>query len=190
MDNNLPTREECLFLMKKQGMLPNIVRHSLAVERVAVFLCQTLIQTGEVFDLQEIVAAALLHDITKTSSIHTRENHAQTGKNLLKELGYHRIGEIIGSHIELPPMDFRSPQISAEEIVNYADKRVCQESIVTLAERFQDLVNRYGVTPEACFRLKKLEEQSIQVEKKIFSKIKRNPDTLPELIIYHEDMIS
>lgn len=175
MDKGVPTRDECLSLIKKHGMLSNIVRHSLTVEKVAVFLSRALIDAGEVFDLPEIVAGALLHDITKTRSIQTHENHALTGEDLLRELGYHRVAEIVRCHIELPAMSLNSPYVSPEELVNYADKRVCQDSIVTLAERFQDLTIRYGATAEICARLRNLEEQTYYVQGKIFTRIKLDP---------------
>ena len=167
--------------MKRQGMLPNIVRHSFVVEKVAVFLARALIKSGQFLNLSEISAAALLHDITKTRSIKTHENHALSGEALLKKVGYPRIGEIVRYHIEIPARIIKGP-ISPEEIVNYADKRVLHEDIVTLKERFQDLINRYGVTQVACFRLKKLEKQSYQIERKIFTEIDFSPEILPTLI--------
>jgi hypothetical protein len=73
--------------------------------------------------------------------------------------------------------------VSPEEIVNYADKRVLHENIVTLGERFQDLIHRYGsYTPEACCRLIILEKQSHQLEKKIFSVIDFSPEDLSNII--------
>ena len=49
-----------------------------------------------------VMAGALLHDITKTKSIQTRENHALTGQELLENLGYARIGKIVGCHVLMP----------------------------------------------------------------------------------------
>jgi uncharacterized protein len=182
MQTTIPTRDECLFLIEKHGMLPNIVRHSLTVEKVAVFLGHALIKAGEACDLPEIVAGALLHDITKTRSIRTHENHAVTGENLLKELGYHRVAEIVRCHIELPAMKIEASGVSPEELVNYADKRVCQDSVVTLSERFQDLTIRYGATAESCTRLRKLEEQTYCLEAKICARIGFDPLDLPRAL--------
>ena len=39
-------------------------------------------------------------------------------------------------------------------MVNYADKRVLHETVVTLEERFADLKVRYGRTPEALARIR------------------------------------
>lgn len=162
-------------------MLPNIVRHSVMVERVAAGIAKALIKVGHALDLSEIAAAALLHDITKTKSIQTHENHAISGEQFLKELGYPRIGEIVGRHIELPISVTNGP-LSSEEIVNYADKRVLHEDIVTLEERFEDLITRYGLTTEHAHRLKKLGKQCCRIEQKIFSAINQEPEALPHLI--------
>jgi putative nucleotidyltransferase with HDIG domain len=175
------TREECFSLMEQQGMLPNIVRHSVMVEKVAVGIAKALNKAGHDVDLSELSAAALLHDITKTKSIQTHENHAISGEQFLKALGYPRIGEIVGRHIELPIAVANGP-LSSEEIVNYADKRVLHEDIVTLEERFEDLIARYGLTAEHAHRLKILKRQSCRIEQRIFSAIDREPEALPLLI--------
>ena len=73
----IPTIEQCYHLMCEMKMMDHIVRHSLQVCRVATFLAQNLNAdsiTGSIIDL--IRAAALLHDITKTRSFKTEENHA------------------------------------------------------------------------------------------------------------------
>lgn len=168
--------------MKAQGMWENIVRHSVLVERVACCLAERLVEEGAALDLAEITAAALLHDITKTSSIQTRENHAATGRTLLERMGYHRIGEIVGCHILMPAEIFSQEGVSAEEVVYYADKRVLHDLIVSLGQRFEDLVVRYGSTPEARSRLRILEEQSYRIEEKIFSHIAIAPEDIPAIV--------
>jgi len=162
-------------------MLSNIVRHSVVVEKVAVGITKALIKAGHAFDVSEVSAAALLHDITKTRSIHTHENHAITGAQFLKALGYPRIGEIVGCHIELPLALANGP-LSPEEIVNYADKRVLHENIVALEARFEDLIARYSLTTEHTHRLQRMGRQSRRIEQKIFSAANLRPEALPHLI--------
>ncbi|MBN2467103.1 MAG: HDIG domain-containing protein [Deltaproteobacteria bacterium] len=179
----IPTRDECLSLMRSQGMLENIVQHSLAVEKVALFLSSALIESGEALHSEEIRAGALLHDITKTNSIHTRENHAITGENLLRQLGYPEIGKIVRYHVEIPCEIILQPRLSSEEIVNYADKRVRHDMVVDLGDRFHDLYRRYGKTPEACARLQALERQSVFLEEKIFSRIGMYPEEVTTQVL-------
>lgn len=163
-------------------MWENIVRHSLLVEEVAGVLTDVLIKAGEDLDPNEVTAGALLHDITKTNSIETKENHALTGKELLERLGFPRIGEIVGCHVLMPMSIFSRKAISAEEIVHYADKRVLHDAVVSLAERFEDLVVRYGKTSDARSRLKVLEDQTYRIEEKIFSRIDIGPEDIAAIL--------
>ncbi len=182
MKVTVPSWQDCLALMEEQGMWENIVRHSLLVEQVARSLAEVLLQAGEDLHLSEITAGALLHDITKTKSVQTREDHALTGQQLLEELGYPRIGQIVGCHVLLPSSIFSREGVSAEEVVHYADKRVLHDAVVSLPERFEDLVYRYGKTPDACCRLKILEDQSFRIEEKIFSRIDIIPEDLHSIV--------
>jgi putative nucleotidyltransferase with HDIG domain len=182
MYDAIPSREDCLALMEELGMWKNIIRHSLIVEQVACSLAEVLLHAGEDLILPEIAAGALLHDITKTKSIQTRENHAATGQQLLEDLGYHRIGQIVGCHVVMPVCICSQEAVSAEEVVHYADKRVLHDSVVSLSERFKDLVARYGKIPDARRRLQTLEDQSYYIEKKIFSRIELTPEDIPGIV--------
>ena len=168
--------------MEEYGMWDNIVRHSLLVEQVAGVLTEVLLKAGEALDPREVMAGALLHDITKTKSIQTRENHALTGQELLENLGYARIGKIVGCHVLMPMSIFSQEAVSAEEVVHYADKRVLHDGIVSLSERFEDLVVRYGKTADARSRLKDLEDQTYCIEKKIFSRIDIEPEDISNIL--------
>ncbi len=139
----IPTREECLRLMGEYGMLENIVAHSLEVARVALILSIELNKKGLKIDLGLVEAASLLHDLTKTECLKTKEDHAQTGSQLLKGIGYERIGEVVAQHIWVCQGGDPS-SVSEEEIVNYADKRVMHDRIVSLEERFSDLGNLWN----------------------------------------------
>ncbi len=54
-------------------------------------------------------------------------------------------------------------------MVNYADKRVLHDLVVTLADRFADLKQRYGRTPEALGRIAATEISSQALEEKLFT---------------------
>lgn len=177
----IPDRAQCLALMVRHGMLPNIARHSLTVEKVAIAVARALITAGEKLDCAEVRAGALLHDITKTRSIRTRENHAETGGLFLQRAGFPRIGEVVRCHVELPPALMNGP-VSAELVVNYADKRVMHEEIVDLPSRFHDLIQRYGKTPEACRRLRHLENKALRMEERLFARLGFRPEDLPRVV--------
>jgi uncharacterized protein len=176
----IPTRDECLRLMGQYGMLDHIIHHSLEVARVALFLAIELNKRGQRIDLDLVEVASLLHDLTKTECFRTREDHAKTGYQLLKEMGYVRVGEVVAEHIQLSKGQDPS-SVSEEEIVNYADKRVLHDRIVSLEERFRDLKVRYGKDQKGIEKMEQLERKTFEMEHKIFSILKINPDDLHRL---------
>jgi putative nucleotidyltransferase with HDIG domain len=176
----LPSRKECLSLMDEYGMLENIISHSLEVTRVALFLCEELNKRGQQINPDLVEAASLLHDLAKTECLRTKGDHAQQGYELLKKMGYDRIGEMVAQHIHM----WRKGNpccVSEEEVVNYADKRVRHDRIVSLKTRFQDLKDRYGKGRMSLGQLKKLESETREIEKKIFSILQMDPNDLEHL---------
>jgi uncharacterized protein len=177
----IPTREECLRLMGQYGMLENIIHHSLEVARVALFLSVQLNRKGQSIDLGLVEAASLLHDLAKTECLKTKEDHAQTGSQLLKGIGYERVGEVVARHIWLGK-EGDPASVSEEEIVNYADKRVMHDRIVSLDERFSDLKERYGRHQKAMDYLEQLQNEIYQIENKIFFILQADPNSLRHLL--------
>jgi uncharacterized protein len=163
--DRIPSLEECNELMAKYDMLPNIIAHSRQVMHVSLVITDNL-KDGVSVNRNLILAAALLHDITKTRSLETKEPHDQSGGELLRELGFARIGEIVQQHVIL--LDF-NPQEKLEEreIINYADKRVMHDRIVSLAQRVEDLIQRYGITEEIKARIRQNATKAHALEKKI-----------------------
>jgi putative nucleotidyltransferase with HDIG domain len=176
----IPTKEECLRLMEQYGMLDNIIHHSLEVAKVALFLSLELNKKGQRIDLDLVEAASLLHDLTKTECLKTKEDHAQTGSQILKRMGFERVGEVVAQHIRLGE-EGNPSAVSEEEIVNYADKRVMHDRIVPLEERFNDLIERYGKHPSARDYLEQLQKEIYDIENKIFIILQMNPDALQHL---------
>ena len=173
----IPTREECLKLMNEHGMLEHIARHCMIVAKVALFLSGQLNRRGQRIDLPLVEAASLLHDLTKTECLKTKEDHAKTASEFLKGLGYERVGEIVAEHVVLAGE--KDPhRVSEEEIVNYADKRVQHDHIVSLRERFRDLKDRYGKSERSLELLEMLEQETSKVEGKIFCHLDISPEDL------------
>ncbi len=65
--------------------------------------------------------------------------------------------------------------------MNYADKRVKHTSIVTLSERFEDLLIRYGTTPERREMIGKLHDEIEKMEFLIFTKLDIGPASLNDM---------
>jgi uncharacterized protein len=122
----------------------------------------------------------LLHDLTKTECLKTKEDHAVTGAQLLKEMGYERVGEVVAEHIQLS--ERKDPlSVSEEEVVNYADKRVQHDRIVSLEERFSDLKDRYAKGKWTLTQLERLGKSTLAIENKIFSILEIDPNDLRSL---------
>ena len=158
-------------------MLENIVVHSIQVCRVGMCLVDHLKLPGIQMDGQLVQAAALLHDITKTRSFETEENHALTGGQVLTDLGYPEIGNLVRQHVRLD--DYSEQKNLAEaEIINYADKRVLHDRIVSLDERMRYIQERYGSQPEHRQRIRLLWQKTEDLEKQIFTYLPFSPDDL------------
>jgi uncharacterized protein len=176
----IPDREECLRLMERYGMLENIVAHSLEVTKVALFLTSELNKRGQRIDPCMVEAASLLHDIAKTACLKTKGDHTESGYHLLKGIGYERVGEIVAQHVWLKG-EGDPLSVSVEEVVNYADKRVRHNQIVSLEDRFKDLKTRYGKDPRSIDYLERMEKVILRVEDKIFCMLNRHPDDIQNL---------
>ncbi len=177
----IPSRDECLKLMNQHGMLKNIIAHSVEVAKVALYLALELKKKGQRIDLRLVEAASLLHDLTKSECLKTKEDHAWTGSQLLKKMGYERVGEVVAEHIHLSRKDDPS-LIREEEIVNYADKRVRHDCIVSLEERFNDLMERYAKGEKPSEQMEQLRKATFQIENKIFSVLRIDPSDLRYLL--------
>jgi len=176
----IPSREECLKLMSRFEMLSNIVEHSLVVARVALYLSKALNEKGQRIEVDLVEAASLLHDITKTESLSTRQDHAHTGSQALTAMGYGKVAKVVAQHVRM--LEEGNPStVSEVEVVYYADKRVRHNQIVSLEERFRDLKDRYGKEEKAILQLEKLKKATSIVEKKIFSILAADPEVLQRL---------
>jgi uncharacterized protein len=176
----IPNAEECFLLLQKYGVPPNVVEHSRKVRGVAMFLCRELNRQDEGLDPSLVEAASLLHDIAKVASFKTGENHSQAGARLLCEQGFGEVAEIVRQHVVLDS-GVDHGRITEAALVNYADKRVQHTRVVSLEERFQDLRERYGKTPEARAWLDSLERQNRLLEVRIFQRIPILPEGLAEI---------
>jgi len=167
MGDRVPSIEECYELMEKHSMLPNIVNHSKQVMWVSLAIVDNLTSSVAV-NRERVVAAALLHDITKTRSLSTRERHDVSGAELLRDLGFTCIAKIVEQHVNLRKLDLQG-RLEEHEIVYYADKRVMHDKIVTVEERIHDLIQRYGATKEIRNWISQSQNTILIVENKIAS---------------------
>ena len=173
----IPSKNDCLRLMCQAQMLEHIVAHSLQVCRVGMCLVDYLKVKGNALDARLVQAAALLHDITKARSFETEENHAQTGGEFLTDLGYAEVGNLVRQHVHLDNYP-EPPQLSEAVIINYADKRVLHDRIVSLPDRMSYIQERYGTRPEHHQRIQLLWKKTEALEIQIFRYVPFRPEDL------------
>jgi uncharacterized protein len=170
-----PSHDQCLELMNTHGMLPNIREHSFRVMEVALFLGEALAEAGFDLSLPLVKAGGLLHDLGKTACLGTLRNHAELGASILEELGYPHVAQVVREHVYLDGNISDPRPLREAELVNYADKRVLHETVVTLEERFADLKVRYGRTPEAMTRIQATAVRARALEDKLFAPLRLTP---------------
>lgn len=164
-EDRIPSEEECYEIIETYDMLPNILEHSKEVMRVALAITDNT-KNGVYINRKLVIAASLLHDITKTVSLNTKEPHDITGAQLMRNLGFTGIAQIVEEHVIIRNFDPRS-NLEEREIVYYADKRVMHTSIVSVEERIDDIIVRYGSTPERINLINQNKELILRVERKI-----------------------
>jgi uncharacterized protein len=159
------------------AMMDHIIDHSVMVSKVTRFLCFRLMKVSPTLDIELATHAALLHDITKTRSFDTHELHSETGGELLSRLGYPEVGSIIRQHVILDSYEPGTP-ISEHEIVNYSDKRVLHDQVVSLKKRLEYIQHKYGENREFKQKIHIMWENSLILEEKLFSHLDIRPDEL------------
>ncbi len=178
--HKVPTRGTCLELLKRLRVPDHVISHSLQVERVASSLARALEKSGQDVDTALVEAAALLHDITKMDGLRTGQDHARSAAKLLCDLGYPAVAEVVRHHVAVP-LERCLLRVTEAEIVNYADKRVMHDRIVTLDERFEDLMNRYGRSQESRTVIASFLERTREIERKIARALGIQPEALASL---------
>lgn len=146
----IPTREECLKILKKYNTPKPVIAHCLKVTEIAEKFCAQI--NGINKDL--IIAGAILHDIGRTIS-HSI-SHAIEGVKLLENENLdEKLIQIVKKHIGtgipiaeaielgLPPDDY-IPKTAEEIIVAYADKLASGDREVPFEEALSRLIERFG----------------------------------------------
>jgi putative nucleotidyltransferase with HDIG domain len=167
----LPSREQCLKLLEKYGVPEHIVGHSIAVEKVALFLAKKLVEAGKQVDIELVSRASLLHDIDKIRTLETGAGHGILSKQILEEESLPELGLIAFKHHLSHVLKERPFENWEEKLVYYADKRVTHDKVVSLDERFEYLLKRYGEKKEVFHKISACKPKVKQLEEEIFSKI-------------------
>jgi molybdenum cofactor cytidylyltransferase len=136
---NIPSRDECIAILKENKTPSNVIEHTLKVAEVAEAIADNLIKKGIRVNRELVAAAALLHDVEKP-----KEGHASKGAEILDSKGYPEVARIVKYHSYYEMQIDNDFELSIEhKIVFYADKRVRDADKVSVEERYEDLEKRY-----------------------------------------------
>ncbi len=175
----IPTSKQAIELLNVHCVWPHVIAHCKKVADIAVFLARNLNKNGYKLNISLVEAGGLLHDIAKPYSIEKHVDHSIEGAKWLEKLGYHEVAEIVKYHVFLPETTIK---IGEKEIVNYADKRVKDEEIVTLEKRFEYIFKRYGHDKIWKDHLNRLYDQSKILEETIFRNLPFSPLSLSRIL--------
>ncbi len=177
----IPSIETCFELMDKYQMLENIKAHSIVVTKVAHLIAVGLRNAGLDISLENVVAGALLHDIGKTSSLGTGQDHSEIGRQICLENNLYETAIIVAEHVRLKSYNLNG-DYSEKEIVYYSDKRVKHVGIVSFEDRLEYILDRYGKKREGICRAIRINfELCKKIEKKLFKKLTFSPESLAAL---------
>jgi|TARA_Y100000310_G_C20685973_1_gene819013 putative nucleotidyltransferase with HDIG domain len=140
MKKDIPSREECIKILKENSVPDNIIAHCKKVCEVAMKVCDILEGRGVKVDRELVEVAALLHDVEKL-----KKDHIVAGHDFLTKLGYPRVAKVVLKHgLEHIRETKFSPTNVEDKIVFYSDKRVLNDKVVSLDKRFNYIHKRYG----------------------------------------------
>lgn len=171
VSERLPTTEEALRYLRKNGCQETVIRHVEAVSALAVEIAETCRKRGYDVDVKLVGIGALLHDIGrgKTHSVH----HAVLGAEIATSLGLplsvvsiikrHVGGGITASEAQKLgwPRDIYVPLTLEEKIVSYADKLIEGSNRVPITVTMKELSKE--LPPPAIERLWKLHEEMLML---------------------------
>jgi len=198
-----PTIQECKALQDKYRMPENIRRHTEQVTRVAVFLAEKLENAGTDIGVGLVRAGAMLHDIARPINFKvfyeqpTNEDiaawdrlkakypgmkHTEAGYLMFKDI-YPEMAEMIRRHNYGCVITGLAPRTWEEKVLNYADKRVAHDRIVSLDERFEEGQKRWHNEHKGMRDFKKesrIASAHKKIEEEIFSRLDFGPDELEQ----------
>ncbi len=174
---SLPSREKCIALLHKYELPPHIIRHSEAVEKLAVFLAKKFNNSGIPVDVELVSRAALLHDIDKMQTLKPdfKHLHSKLSREILEKENFPKLAIIAERHLLETILTENPFDCWEEKLVYYSDKRIKHDQLVSLQERFEYLLETYGKEKEIFDRISICKPKVEALEKEIFSNLDVTP---------------
>lgn len=155
-----PDMEECFVISDMYAVPENIRKHCMKVAELSIDIFDSLDKKGFLLNEYALMAAAMLHDIAKKE-----KDHAKVGENILKEIGYDKVGSIIGSHTDIEVDDEK--WITENEILYLADKLVKEDKVISMEERFGYSLKKYKDNKEAVSKIRRRMNAAYKIVNKI-----------------------
>ena len=160
----IPTREECLKILKDNRVPDNIIAHVKVVCDFSMKVVDILEKRGIKVNRELVAAGALLHDVKKLSE----GEHELEGARLMESMGYPEVAQLIKKHgLKYCHDEEYKPKSWEEKAVFYSDKRVKYDKVVGVDERFEYIKQRYKKehVEEEIKLTKEIEEELLSDEK-------------------------
>ena len=173
----IPTKEECIKLLRKHHATENVIEHSLMVSKIAKHLAEKLAKKSVEINVDLVEKAALLHDIGKIKCINdnNEREHGKKAEDILKKEGYPEVAFLAKMHMITRVDELKTWE---EKVVFYSDKRISRRKVVSLKKRYSDMEKRYDVPEHKKTPLEKL----MKIEKEIFDFLLESPEILESVI--------
>lgn len=209
---NLPTREQCFQFFKDFHTPLHVIKHSVLVNKVALWIAEHLIEAGETVDINLVDRASLLGDLLRMIDVkgidktllsrEVTQKDMETWKQQREEYAqlHHSQANYLVLRNEYPELakllrkDYYAAIIQEalstweEKIIYYADKRVRHDQIVGLATRLKESHQRFAEfrTDYQSIELSEFEYEIdkaiINLEAEIFKIIKKQPGDVAEVV--------
>jgi len=166
--NKIPGEEECLKILREEGVSDNVVKHVIKVSKVARELANRIRLKGYDVDEELVVAGALLHDVGR--SVTHDVSHGVIGGEIIRRRQLdERLARIVERHVgggisreeaeklKLGVVDL-IPKTMEEKIVCYADKLVDGDKTVEFEKTLKYFKDKLGLDHPAIRRLEELHE--------------------------------
>lgn len=155
------TAHECRMLMENVRMLPRpIIDHCRQVACLAETLARAVNRSGGAIDVPLVQSAARVHDVARLE-----KNHAAAGAGLLAKMGFPGMAAIIAVHMDIKVSE-DSP-LDEAQIVHLADKLVAGSTLVSLSQRFDAKLKKYGHDQKASARISRRRQAAVNIQNKV-----------------------
>ncbi|MBU1230278.1 MAG: phosphohydrolase [Proteobacteria bacterium] len=159
-----PGEAQCLAWWDRFEMPEHIRAHSRKVAQVSVFVAEAGRRRGLPVCVETVLASALLHDLAKIYCITHGGNHSQLGGAWAMALTRNPLLAQGVTHHVYWPFAVDVERFFVPLAVLYGDKRVSHDRIVPIEDRFDDLLERYGKTPDIRERIHSTNRQAKDIE--------------------------